>query len=251
MSNEIRTKDNFSDTEINRRENMMDLYQQNPIPKAEVLGNLGLFFPKTEFSRTLYIHELYKKQISVPGVILEFGVRWGQNMALYEAFRGIYEPFNWTRKIIGFDTFEGFPSVAPEDGESPIIQEGSYGVTTDYQDYLKKILHLREQEGVTMERSRYELVKGDASKTVPEYLSKHPETIISMAYFDFDIYQPTIDCLKAIKPYVTKGTVLAFDELNHPDFPGETIAVREIFGLDNIQLIHTPYSGARSYMVIT
>ncbi|MFD0860691.1 TylF/MycF/NovP-related O-methyltransferase [Sungkyunkwania multivorans] len=250
MSKDIRTKDNFSDKELNRRQKMMGLFDKNPIPSEEVLGNLGLFIPKTEFSRMLYLHELYQKQLAVPGVIMEFGVRWGQNMALYEAFRGIYEPFNWTRKIIGFDTFEGFPSVAKEDGDASIIAEGSYGVTENYQEYLQELLQLREQEGVQLEKARFQLVAGDASVTIKEYLQEHPETIISMAYFDFDIYQPTKDCLEAIKPYLTKGSVIAFDELNHPDFPGETVAVREVFGLDKYKLIHTTFSGARSYLVV-
>ena len=250
MAKEIRTKDNFSDTELDRRRKMMEAYRSNPIPSEEVLGNLGLFIPKTEFSRMLYVHELYRKLLDVPGVIMEFGVRWGQNMALYEAMRGIYEPFNWTRKLIGFDTFSGFPEVSTKDGAASIIQEGSYGVTSDYQEYLQQVLELREAEGVTMDKARFELIRGNASETVKTYLNDHPETIIAMAYFDFDIYKPTKDCLEAIKPYLTKGSILAFDELNHPDFPGETVAVREVLGLDQIRLVHTPYSGARTYFVV-
>jgi hypothetical protein len=36
-------------------------------------------------------------------------------MALFTTLRNIYEPYNMSRKIIGFDTFEGFPSVSPQD----------------------------------------------------------------------------------------------------------------------------------------
>ena len=53
-------------------------------------------------------HELYQKILNVHGVVIEFGTRWGQNLALFESFRGMYEPYNHFRKIIGFDTFEGF-----------------------------------------------------------------------------------------------------------------------------------------------
>ena len=42
---------------------------------------------------------------------MDFGTRWGNNMALFSIFRGMYEPFNRHRKIIGFDTFSGFPSI--------------------------------------------------------------------------------------------------------------------------------------------
>ena len=71
-----------------------------------------------------------------------------------------------------------------------------------------------------------------------------------MAYFDFDIYQPTKDCLELIKPYITKGTVLGFDELNDAQFPGETVAVREVFGLNRYAIKRNIYSGKQSYLVI-
>ncbi len=56
---------------------------------------------------------------------MEFGVKWGQNLALFQSFRGMYEPYNHNRKIIGFDTFEGFPSVDKKDGGSKIIKAGA------------------------------------------------------------------------------------------------------------------------------
>jgi hypothetical protein len=49
-------------------------------------------------------------------VIMEFGVRWGRNLALFDSFRGIYEPHDCTRKVIAFDTCEGFAGTAGQDG---------------------------------------------------------------------------------------------------------------------------------------
>lgn len=249
MAKGIQTKEQRTGAERSRRERMLELYKKSPVPDDETLGNLGLFIPKTEMSRLLYIGDLYRRILDVHGVIMEFGVRWGHNMALFEAFRGIYEPFNWVRKIVGFDTFEGFRAVSEKDGRADIIEEGSYGVTEGYEEYLEQLMTLREAEGVQLDLKRFELIKGDASKTVPEYLEQHPETIVSLAYFDFDIYQPTRDCLEAIRGHLTKGSVVAFDELNHTDFPGETIALKEVFGLDRYKLVHTPYSSARAYFV--
>ena len=67
-------------------------------------------------SRIVYYHELYQKIINIPGVICEFGVQWGATMAQLINIRGMYEPFNHSRKIYGFDTFEGFTSVDSKDG---------------------------------------------------------------------------------------------------------------------------------------
>ena len=71
---------------------------------------------------------------------------------------------------------------------------------------------------------KYEIIEGDACATVETYLKEHQETIIALAYFDFDLYKPTKKVLEVIKPYLVKGSILGFDELNGPDSPGETKA---------------------------
>jgi len=241
---------NQTNKEMSRRERLSSLFENCPISKDELLSNLGLFISKTEFSRIIYMHELYKKALGVHGVVMEFGVRWGQNLALFETFRGIYEPFNMNRKIIGFDTFEGFPSVDDKDGNSDLVSVGAFSVAEKYEEYLSALLDVHGEEGAIPHKKKYELVKGDASVQVEKYLDEHPETIISLAYFDFDIYAPTKACLEAIKSHITKGSVIAFDELNYPEFPGETVALKEVFGLDKCRLIHTPYSSSRSYFIV-
>ena len=39
---------------------------------------------------------------------MEFGVEWGSTLSLLIKLRSIHEPYNYSRKIIGFDTFSGF-----------------------------------------------------------------------------------------------------------------------------------------------
>jgi hypothetical protein len=94
------------------------------------------------------------------------------------------------------------------------------------------------------------LIKGDATITVKKYLKDHPETIIAFAYFDFDLYEPTKKCLEAIKGHLTKGSVLGFDELNWPAFPGETLALKDVFGLDKYKIVRSPLNPSPSYIVI-
>ena len=84
---------------------------------------------------------------------------------------------------------------------------------------------------------------------IRKYLKNNPETIIAFAYFDFDIYEPTYECLKAILPHLTKGSILAFDELNCPAFPGETLAVKELLGLNNLEIQRSPLTPRESYIV--
>lgn len=246
----IKTKGYYSKKEIGLRRDFYDTFKQCPIPENEILSQLGLFIKRQDLSRLLFIHELYKKIIDVHGVVMEFGVRWGQNMALYETFRGIYEPYNHNRKIIGFDTFEGFPSTHQKDGQSDIIQTGAYSVTEGYESYLEKVLDYHEQESPIPHIKKYELIKGDATIEIERFLEKNPETIIAFAYFDFDIYEPTRKCLEAIRNHVTKGTVIGFDELNVHDYPGETRALKEVLGLDSYKITRSTLSSIQSYIVI-
>ena len=122
--------------------------------------------------------------------MFELGVRWGRNLALLSNLRGIYEPFNHTRKIVGFDTFDGFTDVGTKDGESQTVSKGAYAVSKDYLNYLSGVLNYHQAESPLSHINKFELVKGDASVTVPEYINKNPHAVVALAYFDMDIYQP-------------------------------------------------------------
>jgi len=232
--------------EDGRRRDLLGLLRQSPIPDGEILSNLALYLSKVEIARMIYLHEIYQKILDVPGVIMEFGVRWGQNLALFEAFRGIHEPFNTTRKIIGFDTFDGFPAVSEHDAGAA---RGDYRITSGYEEYLESLLATREREGTLAHIRKFELVSGDASVTVGKYLEFHQETVIALAFFDLDIYPPTKAVMEAIRPYLCRGSVIVLDELGEERFPGETVALREVFGLSNLRLVHTAYSSKRAYFV--
>jgi hypothetical protein len=250
LDDAINAKSNASDHEQEIREQAVGLFKNCPIPDNEVLQNLPLFMNRQNLSQVLFVHEMYQHILDVHGVIMEFGVRWGRNLALYEALRGIYEPFNYNRKIIGFDTFEGFPSVDEKDGNDEIIKVGAYNVTDNYDEYLSDILDYHEQESPIPHKKKYELVKGDAIDGIDRYLGEHPETIVALAYFDFDIYQPTKACLLAIKGRLTKGSVIGFDELNSSLYPGETLALKETLGLDSYSIRHSRFSPMQSYITI-
>ena len=53
-----------------------------------------------------------------------------------------------------------------------------------------------------------------------------------------------------IKPRLVKGSVVAFDELNDPDSPGETLALMDTIGLNNIKLQKYPYASRVSYFIL-
>lgn len=243
----IEIKSIASSMELENRNKLNQLFNNCPIPDNERLSNSGLFVKRQDLTKQLFFNDLYSKIVGVHGVIMEFGVRWGQNLVTLNNLRGIHEPFNYSRKIIGFDTFSGFANVDEKDGNHEIIKQGAFSVTDGYENYLEEVLEYHEKECPVSHIKKNTLVKGDAVEMLEKYLKEHPETIIAFAYFDFDVYEPTKKCLELIKPYLTKGSIIGFDELNDPQFPGETVALRESLGLNNVAIKRSKYSGIQSY----
>ena len=233
--------------EVTDKDEFSKKIKNTNIPDNEFTDNLGIFMTRQNLSRILLINDLYKKIINVHGIVIEFGVRWGQNISLFTNLRGIYEPYNYNRKIVGFDTFKGFPSVSSHDG--PTNKKGQYGVSNNWDIQLEEIVAYHEKNAPINHIKKHELIKGDATKTIKKYLNDNPQTIISLAYFDFDIYKPTKECLDAILPRVPKGGIVAFDELNCSDFPGETIAFNEVVGISNVKLRRDSNNPLVSYYI--
>lgn len=239
-----------SNSERDMRQMLTAKLRSTPIPDDQLLSNLGLFIDAKNMSRILFMDFLYRQIVDVMGVVMDFGTRWGHNLALFTTFRGIYEPFNRHRKIIGFDTFTGFPSISKQDGGSELMEVGRLAVSEHYRQELEQVLALHEGLNPLSHIKKSEVRQGDATLELERHLKESPETIVALAYFDFDIYQPTKECLEMIRPRLTKGSVVGFDELNDPDSPGETLALMEVMGLPNVRLKRFPHASRVSYFIV-
>ena len=236
-----------NEKDFNTRMNLLELLRKCPIPDMEFLDNVALFLDRRMLSRFLFINEMYQRILEIHGYVIELGVRYGQNLSLFTSLRGIYEPFNHNRKIIGFDTFKGFPVIDKIKDKN--VKTGEFSVPEKYEQFLSTVLSVHENMAPIESIKKFDLIKGDVSKTVKKYFTEHRETIIALAYFDFDIYEPTKDCLEAIVPYLSKGAVIGFDEINVPDWPGETEALREVLGTNNFTIRHSRFRAEAGYLV--
>ena len=97
-------------------------------------------------------------------------------------------------------------------------------------------------------RLRTLLIQGDVRETLPRYLEQNPQTIVALAYFDLDLYEPTRDTLRAVLPYLSEESVLAFDQLGHAKWPGETTALREVLGPGRARLNVFPGRATPAYL---
>lgn len=225
-----------SSREREARLELAALLARSPIPAEELVDNLALYLGRRQLADVLAFDALYRQVLGTAGVIMEFGTRWGRHLGLLTALRAQYEPYNVHRRILGFDTFAGFPDVSDADRGSRHARVGGLAVTPGYQRHLDDVVAAHEAVDVLGHVRRTLTVAGDVRETLPRYLDENPQTVIALAYFDLDLYEPTRIVLETIRPYLTGGSLLAFDQVGHAKWPGETRALREAVGTEQVVL---------------
>ena len=224
--------------------------ESSQLSEVEKIMNFSLYTPRQNIASFLAKYELFKKILNVQGSIIECGVAYGSGLMAFANFSSIFEPVNYNRKIIGFDTFSGFPSLSSKDkaGQDPHAEIG--GMKVESFEELQRSIALYNQNRFIGHINKIELVKGDVLETIPEYIKNNPHLVVSMLYLDLDLYEPTKKSIELFLPRMPKGAIIGFDELNHPDWPGETIAVMESLGISNLRIKRNPFDSVRSYVVI-
>jgi hypothetical protein len=239
-----------SDEQVAHREVLYKLFEERPMPVDQLMIVLGLYMRSSSLAKILFLDEMYRMITDVPGVIVEFGCWWGQNLAVLENLRAIYEPFNQSRRIIGFDTFYGYPERTDLDGDSDIIEPGSYNIGENHLSYLRELLDYHEKNNILGTVKKHSVINGDVAETVPKFFKENPETVVALAYFDMAIYAPTKIALETIKPHLIPGSVLMLDEYNSSDYPGETIAFKEVFKDESYTVRLSKFMPDRAYVIL-
>ena len=169
------------DRTLNPVEYFCELEKRGLLAEDELPEILAMLRGTKSIRDQIFMHDIYKMTLPVMGIAIEFGCRWGQNLMYWIHLRGIYEPQNWTRQIVAFDTFEGFLEVSEIDikANSEKAKEGHLSVPKGYEDNLEQLLKL----AITNSRwqapayfAGVELIKGDACETFPKYLEDNPST---------------------------------------------------------------------------
>ncbi|MEM7301555.1 MAG: class I SAM-dependent methyltransferase [Pseudomonadota bacterium] len=202
-------------------------FDENPLPWDKKLENFPKYVRRQNLTRFMALYEIFKRVINVKGSVVECGVHHGFGVMSWLKFSSILEPVNLTRRIYGFDTFEGFPSVAEEDRSetSNHVKEGD--LFADSYEELIRLGQIQDSTRFLGHVQKLHLVKGDATHTIPQFIDENPHLVVSLLFMDFDLYEPTKVALEHFLPRMPKGAVLAFDELDNPLWPGETLAMLE------------------------
>jgi len=96
--------------------NQMRDHLNNIDDKSAIANNFSKYSRRQEITRFIARYEMFKMVQQVQGSIVECGVYSGQGLFSWAHFSSILEPVGGAfRKIYGFDTFDGFPSVHEKD----------------------------------------------------------------------------------------------------------------------------------------
>ena len=224
--------------------------------EQQIIKNFAKYARRQDLARFLARYELFKKIINVKGSIVECGVHEGSGVFSWAKLSSNLEPYSIHRKIIGFDTFEGFPDIDKKDLNPEIenekLKKGGFSESYDVFSECNDLVAEYDANRFLNQFDKIRLVKGDALSTIPEFVSDNKYLTISLLFLDFDLYAPTKTALQYLAPLVVKGGIIAFDEVNNENWPGESEALKEFFGnnLNQIELKKFYFDPNISYFIV-
>lgn len=155
--------------------------------------------------------ELCRRALNVPGDFVECGVALASGIAVMRYVDG-----NRTKRVWGYDSFQGIQLAGEKDTEQPGIGaithdvDGdllvSSGVTVHPKVQVEEILYnyygFKEEDFI--------LVEGWVQDTLPKIKPKK----IALLRLDMDIYDPTLFALRQLWSRISSGGILLVDDWN-------------------------------------
>lgn len=212
-----------------------EIFELSTDSTEDKIATFPRYARRQQLKRFLAMYEIFKLALPVKGSVVELGVFRGFGFMSWLKLSTILEPENLTRRIYGFDTFEGFPSLRAEDAYPDSATEVG-GLASDSEHELSELIKLADQDRFLGHIPKAELIRGDIAVTVPKFVEQNPHLMVSLLFIDCDLYEPTKVALQHFIPRMPKGAIVAFDELDNPQWPGETLAVIEELGLGRVEL---------------
>lgn len=241
-----------TDAELTFLEKLEAAARASQTSYVEKFMNAALWMPRQQLARLLAQWSVYQKAREIHGSIVDCGVAFGASTLAWANFIATTDPYCHSKRVIAFDTFEGFPALdeadnGPESGQG-LGRVG--GMAAPLDEEIAALAALHDTNRPISHIPRVELVKGDACKTIPAYVAANRHLVISLLSLDFDLYQPTRVALDCFLPLMPRGAVVLFDEANCKDWPGESVALKESGLLSRGRLLRCEYTSTTSYMVL-
>jgi len=209
------------------------------------LDNFTKYIRRQRLTRLLALYEIFKRVLPIKGSIVECGVYRGFSLMAWAQMSAVMEPNNLTRRIYGFDTFKGFAGVDKNDS-TKLLKARKGTLRSDSYEELKKLIGIYDSNRFLGHVGKVQLIKGEVSKTVPRFVQDNRHLVVSLLFLDMDLYDPTKIAIETFIPRMPKGAIIAFDELDNPIWPGETMALLETLNINKLKIERVdfdPYIG--------
>lgn len=189
---------------------ILKLKKKFKISDFELITNYGLFSGDTNLFKTLTIFDIINKTSKIKGDIIELGIHKGNTSLLIKKILSI---FKIKKKLYLLDHFKGLIHYNKEDTKVSRKFKGQY-VGKEFQ--IKTFLNFFNFRNI-------EIINKDAT-TLKAGFFKNKK--FSLAYFDMDLYEPTLRALEAIDKNISVGGFIVFDE-GHKKLWSERFAIRD------------------------
>lgn len=229
MNNEIHPREVIGQTSTRDREYCERLER---LLAGRSLRNVLALWPayvqRVNLLRFIAHSNLFAEVMDLPGCIVEVGVGRGVSLMTWSKLLEIFCTNDRTRKVYGFDSFEGL-QLGEEDGRSVEVARKVNGGWKSPQAEAEELVDLCNLDNMIPTSERVRLIVGDVAKTAQEFLNEQPGLRIALLHIDCDTYAPTRAAMEYFFPLVLKGGIVVMDEYGMIPWKGETAAVDDYF----------------------
>jgi hypothetical protein len=218
---------------------LQSLLEKFPHSDLHLMTHWPVYVKRILLTRFLAHYELFKMTLDIPGSVVELGVSRGVSFFTFHKLLEIFSPADTSKRVFGFDSFEGLEDLSDADGFSTSDLQndkriGGWSAET-VEDEIFQLCSLFNRDNI-LARERSRLIKGRVQDTLPTFLDETPGLRISLLHFDLDLYEPTKFALDLLWDLVVPGGVIVFDEYGLPPWGGEAKALDEFLISRNLSI---------------
>jgi hypothetical protein len=182
--------------ELKKFRKIVSFKKKYKLTDFDLINNYGLFSGDTNLFKTLTIYKLIEQVKDVKGDIIELGVHNGNTSLL---IKKILDIFNIKKKLYLLDHFKGLINFQKKD---TLLSKKHLGKYKGDKEKIKFFLNFFGLKNV-------KIISKDATSLKTAFFKKK---LFSLAYFDMDLYLPTIKGLNAISKNMNKNSLIIFDQ---------------------------------------
>lgn len=180
--------------------------------------------------------DLFSRTDNIKGDVIEVGTYSGDTTEIIAEY--LYKN-NSSKYYLGLDTFEGYEESDMEGANSASVKNH---VTKRW-----KISYDKVKDRLTKYKNIVRLYKGDCKVTIPNLIKNKTITQLSFIYIDCNLYQPSLQSIQQLWPYLSKGGIVSIDE--HL-VGGETKAIKEFAKTNNLELKYYSNNAGPSFYIV-